>query len=190
MNTTRRTRPRNRRANGTKNMISALRLRPQHTRTRGSLEPPAVLDTIVISYRFQLTVPVLTATTVLITPKDLIDGVPGGDTTWNTLRILHVEAWGPDSSQTALLGLSSLTLGILSISSTGITTDQAVFIDTGTMGAQRSHISIRPGSLFELAWFNTDDDTTNVISIATSAAATVTDQVTLQVSVELRSNTN
>jgi hypothetical protein len=131
-------------------------------------------------------VSVATTTSVNLTPSSLIADVPGGSTMWDRLRILHVEIWGSDIPTTGLTESPQIQLELLNLgSSTGIGTENAAFLDTGTIGARRAHVSVRPGSLYEAAWLETSDSTTNVLSISTSSANT--ESITLQATLELRS---
>jgi len=161
-------------------------LRTQAKMTRGTPDPIGI-NPIVCTYRGMTTQNVASGSLGVVTPSVLIAFVPGGAAAWARFRLLHVEIWGPSTLTSAETNLSSVTLEILGLATSGIGADQATFTDHGTHGSRRAHLSIRPASMFELSWFSTADTATNLFQYSTNAPATATDQIVLQFTVELRS---
>jgi len=157
------------------------------TRTRGTTEPRPVLGSLVLNYRAQLIVDLTTAAPSHdVTFAEIMAKVPGGATTWPKCRITHYEAWGGDAAG-ATTGTNSLTLRVRTQGSEEFGGDNASFTDYGTFGAQRAHVSIRPGMFQRLQW--ADGSAVNpALTISSDVVPSGTsNRVVLQVSLELRS---
>jgi hypothetical protein len=163
-------------------------LRPAAVRTRGTPEPPQVLNSLTITYRSRLVAQVNNAG-MAIYPTSISGALPGSNAAWDQFRILHIEVWGPDASQ--LTGGSSPTIQLIvgNLSGTGAGAEGQTFSDLGTLGARRSHISVIPGSLYSLSWFTTTDSTTVLFGVA-SSTPTVFDEFIIDVTVEALSVAN
>jgi hypothetical protein len=155
-------------------------LRPDATRTRGSMEPPPVDTAIVHQYRAQIKALVGITSPFEMKPSVMATFIPGGASAWLLFRLIKVEVWGPDSANT---GSPTLTLQIGQTAGSGLTTQGMEYLDNGTFGARRAHISCIPGSLFSLAWFDTGDSTTVLFAVYTDSTS-ATDTVVIQCTVE------
>jgi hypothetical protein len=134
-----RQKPRNRNIARSRN----LEMNFEAIRTRGNPLPPTVLSSVLLTFKVQYTVLYTSPTAGILTPSGAVAGVPGGFTTWNRLRVLHIEIWGPDISVST--GSSAV---LLELGSIGSGTDNASFRDSATIGNQRAHISVRPSLLY------------------------------------------
>lgn len=155
------------------------------TRTRGTADPRPVLDAVTMQHRTQLVLNLTTADpTHNVTLSEIMASVPGGPTMWPKVRIAHYEAWGGDGN----VQNQPLTLQILTNTGEEFGGDQASFTDSGTSGSRRSHVSIRPG-LFQRAQWADGSSTNPVLRVSSPVPATGSQNVILQVSLELRSLT-
>jgi hypothetical protein len=155
-------------------------MRSSAKRTIGHPEPPPINNVITVNYRAQQLVTAVTGTPFIVNPATIGGLLPGTTNAWAQFRLIKVEAWGSDSTSN-----TSLELTIAEISSSGLQFQGTVYNDFGTQGAQRAHISVLPGSLFELTWFSTTDTSVNLFTIGTDSVPTF--DIIYQVTLEIRS---
>jgi hypothetical protein len=155
----------------------------ENTRIPGSEDPPETLRTFLLSLKVEANVLIAAGSGTSITGTQLTTILPGGATVWNRFRILKVEAWGADITSTQFTGLN------LTLTSRGLT-ETSVFTDTGTIGAKRAHICVRPSTLYQQQWLSTQPDTSTYINLATIVASGTASVVTgvLHVTFEARTN--
>jgi len=158
------------------------RIETAAVRLPGNPEPAPILKALVLNYRAQLNLNVLAATPLLIKPSDISAAIPGGSTQWPRMRIMKYELYGNDGSLATGTASAPITLELTSNSGSEFGGDNAQFTDSGTIGARRAHIAVRPGMFQRLQW----TDSTLTTSVAEVSSITAASMI-LQVSVELRS---
>jgi hypothetical protein len=162
-------------------------LQLETVRTKGSLNPPEILTSIPMSYRLGMLVQTTGALVSTVNFSDLILRVPGGPTAWTRMRINHVEAWGPDNASANTTSSLALTVTLPTESSAAIGGDVPSFTDHGTYGANRAHVSFRPGLFQRAQWQSSGIGQPAVTIRLNEPVATTSHFVVLQVSVDLRS---
>lgn len=174
------TRPNKRSTNNRRSRQQAA-LRPQATRTVGSPEPPAISNTITVNYRLQsLITGITTALPFVINPNVVGGLLPGQTNAWAQFRVKKIEMWGSDATTN-----TSIFLTVAEVNSAGAQFQSTVYNDFGTQGVRRPHICVRPGSLFELSWFSTNDTSVALFVLGTDSATPF--DIIYQMTVELRS---
>lgn len=146
-------------------------------RTSRMRDPAPVVDTIRLTKRIQITLPVDEEGDVGITPAILMAGVPGGLTYWREVRIERIDIFS-NAAPGEIDTLNLVTAGDSSVN--GV----AQWIDTGVPGQHRAHIGYRLGLLDRSRWFNTSATT----GLGSLTASTRPGSVIVQAVVELQSN--
>lgn len=140
-------------------------------------DPAPVVDTIRLTKRIQITLPVDAEGDVGITPAILMAGVPGGQTYWRECRIERIDIFS-NSAPGEIDTINLVTAGDSSVN--GV----AQFMDTGVPGSHRAHIGYRLGLLDRARWYSTAATT----GLGSLTASTRPGSVTVQAVVELQSN--
>jgi len=168
---------------GLRNPRTNQRNRPQPllqmraVRTAGHQTPPEVIASVLLTQRMELfqVCDGILRTPVLTT--DVVGLLPGGTSGWSSFRIVAIEAWGNDNL-TTLEGSGSITL---ELAPSPLSADIAQFYDTGTYGAERAHISVRPSTLYSMYWWPTGTGVPFMYVSSTQSGELITIHVTVEV---------
>lgn len=139
-------------------------------------DPPLVVDSIRITKRIQIILPIDTEGDAAITPAILMAGVPGGLTYWRECRFERIDVFSNSSPGE----IDTISVVIAGSGSQGV----GQWFDTGVPGAHRAHIGYRLGLLDRANWYNTAAGT----NLGSVTATTRPGSVIVQAVVELQSN--
>jgi len=168
------TRPRNRRKIKRQ---APMTLRGMDTRlVSGPNDPASTLADIVVNHKFTLRVVTAADGQFILTIPSLLSGIPGGNTTFDRIRILKISVYGSatDSSFVRFRQASGGT--------TPYIIDSADFIDYGVQGSRRPALHISPSFSVRQSWQSlavTPGEIASLISLPDS-------QLIVQISVQLR----
>lgn len=154
---------------------------PERASSSGRVNPPVVTDTIRVTKRIQVSLPVPETGAALVSPAVLSAGIPGGLTYWRDMRVERLDFWS-DHVITAVVGIDQLTITAAGNSDSGQTVAQ--YIDSGVPGHRRAHVGFKLGLLQRARFLSTADDTP-LASVAYDGGAS---HVIVQATVELASN--
>jgi len=110
-------------------------------------DPGPVEQTIRVSKTVEFNVSITASTAETVDVATIMGAVPGGLTFWSRVRINSIKVWG------APVFANADPLGV-SVQATGTTSGLApsAWVDTGTPGAQRSHVAFVPGLQEQSTW--------------------------------------
>jgi hypothetical protein len=144
------------------------------------VDPPSIQDTIRIVKRIQITLSQTTTGAVTLRYSDLMAGVPGGLTYWNSVRVERLDFWSMWNGQAS----NTIHVTIPTASSWG--QPQSEWTDSGVPGKRRAHIGIRFGLIERSRFAGTaTTDTLCLVSVDGSSTTEAPSFVTCQAVIEL-----
>jgi hypothetical protein len=135
-----------------------------------------VTDSIRLTKKVQITVPIDGSGIVTLAVSALMAGVPGGLTYWNSFRVERVDFWGDDDFDNK--GNESF-LTIIAAQNSAWNQPQFGFSDVGTYGSRRAAVGFRLGLLDRSKYFATAA-TDNLCTISAPVGSFVIVQATIE----------
>lgn len=108
--------------------------------------------------RFEVVVTAPTAT-FTVTPKSLIDTVPGGSLLWDKVQFHRFDIYGNEDAggTTGQVGYSPITVTLQNLGTGGWFGDVPTYYSDAVGTFRRAHVGISPNSAFQAQWVSAVD---------------------------------
>jgi hypothetical protein len=126
------------------------------------------------------------STEAVLTPGVISAAVPGGTTYWSKIRIQSVRIWAQTQLGNVTTGNGNTPVLRVDCRDNNVNEPALSWSDTGTSGQRRPAIAFQPGLREQASWYGTAN-TQPICAIRLANLATGTEEVTVQVVVEILS---
>jgi hypothetical protein len=140
---------------------------PQSSRQQQNRpNPVGVATDLRTTKRFEV---ILTALTLsfTVTPKALIDTIPGGSALWDKVQFHRFDIYGTDKRPALTSPMAPVTVTLNNLGTGGWFGDVPTYHSDPVGQFRRSHVGITPNAAFQSMWV-TSSDTESILTITTS----------------------